>query len=157
MKIYDFTVKDGKGNDVLLKKYEGKVLLIVNTATECGYTPQYNGLQALYEKYEEEGFVVLDFPCNQFAGQAPGTSEEIAEFCMRRFAITFPQFGKIEVNGDGADPLYKYLKEEKSGSLGKNIKWNFTKFLVDRDGTVVKRFGSATTPEKLEKDVKEIL
>ncbi len=157
MNVYDFTVKDGKGNDVSLKEYEGKVLLIVNTATECGYTPQYNGLETIYKKYKEEGFVVLDFPCNQFGNQAPGTSEEIADFCIRRFAITFPQFAKIEVNGSNAEPLYKFLKSEKGGVLGKKIKWNFTKFLIDRQGNVVERFASPIIPENIEDDIKALL
>ena len=154
---YDFTVKDAKGNDVSLSEYEGKVLLIVNTATGCGFTPQYDGLQDLYEKYREQGFEILDFPCNQFAGQAPGTEEEIASFCQSRFGITFRQFAKIKVNGEGEEPLYAYLKEQKPGVLGKNIKWNFTKFLVDRKGVVIERYAPTTTPDKIDEDVAKLL
>ena len=157
MSIYDFTVKDNKGADVSLKEYEGKVLLIVNTATGCGFTPQYDGLQDLYEKYAEKGFEILDFPCNQFAGQAPGTGDEIASFCQARFGITFRQFAKIKVNGEGEEPLYTYLKDQKSGALGKKIKWNFTKFLVDRKGNVVARFAPTTTPDKIDAEVEKLL
>ena len=155
--IYDYVVKDAKGNDVSMKEYEGKVLLIVNTATGCGFTPQYDGLQDLYEKYQGEGFEILDFPCNQFANQAPGTEEEIASFCQSRFGITFRQFAKIKVNGEGEEPLYTYLKSQKGGALGKSIKWNFTKFLVGRDGTVVERYAPTTTPEKIDVDVEKEL
>ncbi|MBQ9276857.1 MAG: glutathione peroxidase [Clostridia bacterium] len=155
--IYDFTVKDKKGNDVSLSEYKGKVLLIVNTATGCGFTPQYDGLQDLYEKYQEKGFEILDFPCNQFANQAPGSDEEIGSFCQARFGITFPQFAKIDVNGKNQAPLYEYLKSQKKGALGSNIKWNFTKFLVDRDGNVVDRFAPTVTPEKLDADVAKYL
>ena len=157
MPIYDFIVKDNKGVDVPLENYRGKVLLIVNTATGCGFTPQYGGLQNLYEKYAEQGFEILDFPCNQFLSQAPGTAEEIASFCTGRFGITFKQFAKIEVNGANESPLYTYLKEKKGGIFGKRIKWNFTKFLVDREGKVVARFAPTTTPEKMEKAIKELL
>ena len=157
MSIYDFQVKDAQGNESDLSEYKGKVLLIVNTATGCGFTPQYDGLQDLYEKYQEQGLEILDFPCNQFGNQAPGTEEEIVDFCQSRYGITFRQFAKIEVNGDNAHPLYKWLKEQKGGVMGSNIKWNFTKFLVDREGNVVDRFGSATTPEKIDSKVKELL
>ncbi len=157
MSIYDFIVKDNKGLDVPLENYRGKVLLIVNTATGCGFTPQYDGLQDLYEKYAEQGFEILDFPCNQFLSQAPGTAEEIASFCTGRFGITFKQFAKIEVNGANESPLYTYLKEKKGGVFGKRIKWNFTKFLIDREGEVVARFAPTTTPEKMEKSIKELL
>lgn len=156
-KIYDITVKDNKGLDVNLGEYKGKVLLIVNTATGCGFTPQYDGLQDLYEKYQEKGFEILDFPCNQFANQAPGTEEEIESFCQARFGITFRQFAKIDVNGKNQSPLYAYLKSEQKGALGSNIKWNFTKFLVDRDGNVVARFAPTVTPEKLDADVAKLL
>lgn len=149
MSIYDFTVKDVTGQPVALKDYQGKVLLIVNTATGCGFTPQYEGLEQMYRKFKEQGFEVLDFPCNQFGNQAPGSNQEIQEFCQLHYDTTFQTFGKVDVNGETADPLYKYLKEEKKG-LGEAIKWNFTKFLVDREGNVVKRFGSTTTPEKIE-------
>lgn len=157
MSIYDFQVKDAQGAESDLSEYKGKVLLIVNTATGCGFTPQYDGLQDLYEKYQEQGLEILDFPCNQFGNQAPGTEEEIVDFCQSRYGITFKQFAKIEVNGDNAHPLYKWLKEQKGGVMGSNIKWNFTKFLVDREGNVVDRFGSATTPEKIDSKVKELL
>ena len=157
MEIYDFKVKDNKGNEVNLEEYKGKVLLIVNTATGCGFTPQYDGLQNLYEKYKEKGFEILDFPCNQFGEQAPGTAEEIASFCDARFGITFKQFAKIEVNGENADPLYKYLKIQKHVLFGENVKWNFTKFLVDRNGKVVNRFAPTVTPEKIEKHIEELV
>ncbi len=157
MSIYDYTVKDISGNEVSMKQYEGKVLLIVNTATGCGFTPQYDGLQKLYETYKEQGFEILDFPCNQFGNQAPGTEEEIVTFCKGRFGVTFPQFAKICVNGAEELPLYTYLKSQKGGIGGKNIKWNFTKFLVDRAGNVVDRFAPTTTPEKLEEKIKELL
>ena len=157
MSIYDFTVKDMQGNDVSLSQYEGKVLLIVNTATGCGFTPQYDGLQDLYEKYHEKGFEILDFPCNQFANQAPGSDEEIASFCTGRFGITFPQFSKIDVNGANEAPLYTWLKAQKGGVLGSRIKWNFTKFLVDRNGNVIERFAPTVTPEKLDGEVAKII
>ena len=134
MGLYDITVLDRSGNPVSLKEYAGKVLLIVNTATHCGHTPQYNGLEALYKKYHDQGFEILDFPCNQFAGQAPGTNEEIQQFCTLNFGTTFPRFAKIKVNGKDASPLFRYLKQEKKGPLGGTIKWNFTKFLIDREG-----------------------
>lgn len=157
MTIYDFVVKDNKGEDVRMEEYKGKVLLIVNTATGCGFTPQYDGLQDLYEKYNDKGFEILDFPCNQFANQAPGSGDEIASFCQARFGITFRQFAKIKVNGEGEEPLYTYLKEQRSGALGKKIKWNFTKFLVARDGTVVARYAPTTTPEKIDEDIAKLL
>ena len=157
MNIYDFKIKDKKGNEVSMNDYKDKVLLIVNTATGCGFTPQYEGLQNLYEKYNDKGFEILDFPCNQFANQAPGTDEEIASFCSARYGITFPQFAKINVNGDDAEPLYKYLKEQQGGVMGSNIKWNFTKFLVDRSGNVVDRFAPTKNPESLEKDIEKLL
>lgn len=157
MEIYDFKVKDNKGNEIDLAEYKGKVLLIVNTATGCGFTPQYDGLQKLYEKYKEKGFEILDFPCNQFGEQAPGTAEEIASFCTGRFGITFKQFAKIDVNGENEEPLYKYLKSQKSGLFGGNVKWNFTKFLVDKNGKVVSRFGPTVEPEKIEKSIEKLL
>ena len=157
MSIYDFTVKDMQGNDVSLSQYDGKVLLIVNTATGCGFTPQYDGLQDLYEKYQDKGFEILDFPCNQFANQAPGSNEEIASFCTGRFGITFPQFSKIDVNGENEAPLYTWLKAQKGGVLGSRIKWNFTKFLVDRNGNVIERFAPTVTPEKLDGEVAKLL
>lgn len=157
MSIYDFTVKDAKGNDVSLSKYRGKVLLIVNTATGCGFTPQYKGLEELYRKYNHEGFEVLDFPCNQFGHQAPGSDAEISEFCTLHYDTTFPRFKKIDVNGAKEAPLYRWLKSKKGGFLGSRIKWNFTKFLVDREGRVVARFSPTTTPAKIEARIKSLL
>ncbi len=156
--IYDFKVKTIESKEITLEAYRGKVMLIVNVASKCGYTPQYEGLEALYAKYKEKGFVVLGFPCNQFASQEPGSEEEIQNFCRINFGVTFPLFAKIKVNGEQADPLYQYLKTEKTGLLGtEGIKWNFTKFLVDREGNVVDRFGSSTKPESLEKDIEKLL
>jgi len=153
MSVYDFTVKDKKGNDVSLSEYKGKVLLIVNTATKCGLTPQYDALEALYEKYHDQGFEILDFPCNQFLAQAPGTVEEIDSFCTLRFNTKFPRFGKIKVNGKEADPLYVYLKEQKPG----RIEWNFAKFLIDREGNVVERVSSKTNPETMTESIEKLL
>lgn len=157
MNIYDFTVKDAQGGNVSLDAYRGKVLLIVNTAIGCGFTPQYEGLQSLYEKYSEKGFEILDFPCNQFGGQAPGSEENIADFCQSRYGVTFKQFAKIEVNGKNESTLYTYLKKQRGGFLSSKIKWNFTKFLVDREGNIVDRFGPAVTPEKIETKIGELL
>lgn len=157
MNIYDFKVKAQDGSDVSLADYKGKVLLIVNTATGCGFTPQYDGLQDLYEKYQAQGFEILDFPCNQFANQAPGDDGEIHSFCTGRYGITFPQFSKIDVNGKNESPLFKYLKSQKSGIMGSNIKWNFTKFLVDKNGNVIDRFAPTVTPDKIESKIKECL
>ena len=155
--IYDFSVESKEGKQVSLSEYKGKVLLIVNSATGCGFTPQYDGLQELYEKYQEKGFEILDFPCNQFANQAPGSDEEITTFCSARFGITFPQFKKIDVNGANQAPLYQYLKEQQGGVFGSRIKWNFTKFLVDREGNVVARFAPTTTPEALAAEVAKLI
>ena len=157
MKIYDFTVLDTKKQPVKLDLYEGKVLLVVNTATGCGFTPQYEGLENLYKKYKDAGLVILDFPCNQFAGQAPGTEAEIAQFCQLKYNVSFPQFAKIKVNGDDADPLYVWLKDQKGGVFGKAIKWNFTKFLVDREGNVVERYSPTTKPEDIEEAIRKLL
>ena len=157
MSLYDFKVKNNKGSEVSLSEYKGKVLLIVNTATGCGFTPQYDGLQDLYEKYKDSGLEILDFPCDQFGHQAPGSDEEIANFCTGRFGITFPQFSKIEVNGKNASPLYDWLKSQKSGILGKAIKWNFTKFLIDKNGNVVERFAPTVEPKNREEKIKELL
>lgn len=157
MGIYDYKVKDKEGKDVSLKDYEGKVLLIVNTATGCGFTPQFDGLQDLYEKYQAKGFEILDFPCNQFGNQAPGSDEEITDFCNSRYGITFPQFKKIEVNGANEEPLYTYLKSQKGGVMGSKIKWNFTKFLVDRNGNVVERFAPTKTPEQIDTEIAKLL
>lgn len=157
MSFYDITVQNQAGNDVSLGEYKGKVVLVVNTATGCGFTPQYSGLQKLYDAYKDRGFVILDFPCNQFAGQAPGTAEEINSFCTLNYGTTFPRFAKISVNGKGESPLYTYLKKQQGDDLGPRIKWNFTKFLVDREGSVVKRFAPADTPESMEKDILALL
>lgn len=157
MNLYDITVTDRKGNPVTLSQYKGKTLLIVNTATGCGFTPQYEGLEALYRKYKNQGFEILDFPCNQFGHQAPGTEEEIHQFCTMNYEVSFPQFAKIEVNGPSESPLYSYLKSQQSGILGSNIKWNFTKFLVDKNGSVTKRYAPTDKPEKLEKDILALL
>lgn len=178
MNIYDFKVLSRKGEEVSLKDYEGKVLLVVNTATGCGFTPQYKELQELYDKYKEAGLEILDFPCNQFANQAPGDNEEIHTFCTGRFGITFPQFGKVDVNGENAIPLFKWLTEntkfngfngpaglmlsaavkanDKDYKNNSNIKWNFTKFLIDRQGNIVKRF-EPTDMKNLEESIKELL
>ena len=157
MPIYDFKVLSNKGEEVSLEQYKGKVLLIVNTATGCGFTPQYKGLEDLYLKYREQGLEILDFPCNQFGHQAPGNDEEIHQFCTLRYNTTFPRFKKIDVNGSNEDPLYTYLKSQQKGKMGSRIKWNFTKFLVDKEGNVVGRFAPTVEPEKLEKDVIALL
>jgi glutathione peroxidase len=151
---FDFTVNDIKGKPVDLAQYKGKVLLIVNTASQCGFTPQYKGLQELHERYKDRGLVVLGFPCDQFGHQEPGQNEEINSFCELNFGVTFPLFSKIEVNGQNAAPVYKYLKKTAKGVLGtESIKWNFTKFLISRDGTKVQRFGSTTKPDELVKEI----
>ena len=157
MNIYSYSVKAQDGSEVSLADYQGKILLIVNTATGCGFTPQYEGLQDLYEKYQSQGFEILDFPCNQFGHQAPGSDEEITDFCQSRYGVTFRQFKKIKVNGDDEEPLYTFLKSQKKGVMGNNIKWNFTKFLVDRKGNVVARFAPTVTPEKIDEQIKELL
>lgn len=157
MNIYNIKIKEMTGREIKLEEYKGKVLLIVNTATGCGFTPQYTGLQNLYNKYHEEGLEILDFPCNQFANQAPDSNEEIHAFCTGRFGITFEQFAKIDVNGKNASELYKYLKNSSSSILGKSIKWNFTKFLVDREGNIVSRYAPTVKPEELEDKIKDLL
>ena len=155
--IYDFKALNNKGAEVDFAQYEGKVLLIVNTASKCGFTPQYDGLEALYQKYKDQGLVIIGFPCDQFAHQEPGTNEEIAEFCRLNHGVTFPLMAKIEVNGAGTHPIYQYLKAAAPGTLGNAIKWNFTKFLISRDGTKVERFASATKPEAIENKIKALL
>lgn len=179
--VYDFTVKDRRGNDVSLVEYKGKVLLIVNTATRCGFTPQYEELEALYKNYKEQGLEILDFPCNQFGEQAPGTEEEIHQFCTLNFGTEFPQFKKIEVNGENESPLFTYLKAQRGfkgfdldHKIGKlldemmtkadsdyaskpDIKWNFTKFLIDREGNVVERYEPTTDCKVIEEDIKKLL
>jgi glutathione peroxidase len=155
--IYDFTATSLAGEDVALKRYEGQVLLIVNTASACGFTPQYKGLEALQRSFGSRGFSVLGFPCNQFGAQEPGDAAQIEQFCSRNYGVSFPMFAKVDVNGGDAHPLYQYLKGEKSGLLGSSIKWNFTKFLVDRSGKVVARHAPTTSPEALTKEIEALL
>ncbi|MER3433287.1 MAG: glutathione peroxidase [Leptolyngbya sp. ERB_1_1] len=156
--IYDFSANSIEGQPVSLSTYKDKVLLIVNTASQCGFTPQYQGLQSIYNKYENQGFIVLGFPCNQFGQQEPGSANEIQSFCETRFGVTFPLFQKVDVNGTDAHPLFKYLAKAAPGIFGtEGIKWNFTKFLVDRSGKVVKRYPSTTKPEDIEKDIQALL
>ena len=179
MEIYDLSVKDRRGKDVSLSDFRGKVLLVVNTATGCGFTPQYEGLENLYKKFHDKGFEILDFPCNQFGNQAPGSDDEIHEFCTLKYHTSFEQFQKVDVNGENESPLFTFLKSKQGfkgfdGLKGKilipiakamdpdyknnsNIKWNFTKFLVDRNGNVVDRFESTVTPEKIEQRIEELL
>jgi glutathione peroxidase len=155
--VYDFTAQSLAGDDVPLRRFEGKVLLIVNTASACGFTPQYQGLEALHRELAPRGLAVLGFPCNQFGGQEPGDAKEIAEFCASKYDVSFPLFAKIDVNGARAHPLYQYLKGEKSGLLGSAIKWNFTKFLLDRSGRVVGRHAPTTKPEAIKKEIEALL
>tara|TARA_R110000850_G_scaffold4312_13_gene19929 strand:- start:1547 stop:2020 length:474 start_codon:yes stop_codon:yes gene_type:complete len=157
MKVTEFQVKQADGSLQDLSVHKGKVLLIVNTASKCGFTPQYEGLEKLYQEYEGKGLEILAFPCNQFGNQEPGDADEIRNFCSLNYDVSFPLMGKIEVNGNDADPLWKYLKTEKSGLLGSRIKWNFTKFLVDREGNVVGRFGPAVKPEQLKSEIEALL
>ena len=172
MSLYDFEVLDQKGNKVSLKQYEGKALLIVNTATGCGFTPHYKDLEAIYEKYHELGFEILDFPCNQFKGQAPGTDEEIHEFCTLKYNTKFPQFKKIEVNGPNKDPLFDYVEnilpytskglkmgmlQKLSGAQGNEIRWNFTKFLFDKNGNPIKRYEPFYKMKNIDKEIEELL
>jgi len=152
-----FSAKTIDGIDLDLAKYDGEVLLIVNTASQCGFTPQYQGLQKLQDEYAEQGFDVLGFPCDQFGGQEPGEDTEIASFCERNFGVTFPLFSKVDVNGDQAHPVFQWLKSEKGGLIGSKIKWNFTKFLVGRDGRVIGRYAPTTKPEKIAEDIKKAL
>ena len=178
-KIYDFKTLGNKGAEVDFAQFEGKVLMVVNTASKCGFTPQYDGLEALYQKYKDQGLVIVGFPCDQFAGQEPGSNEEIAEFCRLNHGVTFPLMAKTDVNGADAEPIFEYLKaqaptEEYSGLKAKatrkllkglsksvekdsDILWNFTKFLINRDGTVVKRYAPTTTPDDIEKDIQEMI
>jgi glutathione peroxidase len=156
--VFDFTCRTASGEEQALDQYRGKVLLIVNTASRCGFTPQLAGLEELYEKYRDRGVEILGFPCNQFASQDPGSDDEIQEFCQLNYGVTFPVFAKIEVNGDGTDPLYRHLKREAPGALGsERIKWNFTKFLVDAEGNVVKRYAPVVKPRDIEKDIRKLL
>jgi glutathione peroxidase len=158
MTVYDLSVKNAKGEAVSLSTFKGKALLIVNVASECGFTPQYEGLEKLYETYKEKGLEILGFPCNQFGGQEPGTDAEIQTFCTGHFGVKFPVFAKVDVNGPEATPLYTFLKKEAPGVLGTEaIKWNFTKFLVSKDGKILKRFGSIDKPESLKDDIEAAL
>lgn len=157
MSIYQFTAVTNNGEEKSLRDYEGKVLLIVNTASKCGFTPQYKGLQELYEKYKDQGFEVLAFPCNQFGSQEPGTDEEIQSFCELNYGVTFPLFAKIDVKGENIHPLFKYLTKEASGFMTDSIKWNFSKFLVDRSGNVVDRYAPTTSPESIDAEIKKLL
>jgi glutathione peroxidase len=156
--IYDFSAQDIDGKTRSLSEFRGKAMLIVNTASKCGFTPQYTGLQALHEKYADKGLAVLGFPCDQFGHQEPGDENEIKNFCSLNYDVSFPMFGKIEVNGNGAHPLFQHLKKEAKGLLGSEmIKWNFTKFLVDKHGKVVRRYAPTDTPESIEKDLKAVM
>ena len=155
--IYDFVVKKSSGEDYKLADYKGQVMLIVNTASECGFTPQFEGLQALYEKYKDQGFVVLGFPCNQFGGQEPGTGAEANQNCKINYGVTFPIHEKVDVKGDNQHPLFRYLTDAAKGMLNEKIKWNFTKFLVDRDGHVVSSFSPQKKPAQIEKDIEKLL
>ena len=155
--VYDFTAQSLAGDEVPLKRFEGQVLLIVNTASACGFTPQYKGLEQLHRELSPRGFAVLGFPCNQFGSQEPGDAKQIETFCDRTYGVTFPMFAKIDVNGSKAHPLYEYLKSEKTGLLGSSIKWNFTKFVVDRSGKVVGRHAPTVTPEALRREIEALL
>lgn len=157
-KVYTFVVPDSQGQEVPLAQYRGKVLLIVNTASQCGFTPQYEGLQQLYRTYADRGLEILAFPCNQFGNQEPGTNREVQEFCQLHYGVTFPVFGKIVVNGEQAHPLYRYLKAQAPGTFGlQTIKWNFTKFVVDQQGNVIKRFAPSTRPKDLAPEIEKLL
>jgi glutathione peroxidase len=155
--LHDFSATAIDGTEQDLSAYDGKVVLVVNTASKCGFTPQYEGLEELYESYADQGLVILGFPCDQFGHQEPGAEAEIQEFCKLNYGVTFPMMAKIEVNGDGAHPLYQWLRAEKGGIIGSKIKWNFTKFLVGKDGTVIDRYASTTKPEKLTGDIEKAL
>lgn len=156
--IADFTVTTNRGAELDLREKVGKVLLVVNTASRCGFTPQYDGLEKLYQDYKDQGFEVLGFPCNQFGAQEPGNAEEIEQFCKTNFGVTFPLMAKIDVNGDNASPLFDWMKSERKGLMGTTaIKWNFTKFLIDRDGKVVKRYAPTDKPEAIAKDIEKLL
>jgi glutathione peroxidase len=158
MNVFDFSATSLDGQPVALERFRGQVLLVVNTASACGFTPQYKGLEELYRQYGPRGLAVLGFPCNQFGKQEPGTEAEIGAFCEKNYGVTFPMFAKVEVNGDGAHPLFKFLKQEKPGVLGtEGIKWNFTKFLVGRDGEVVKRYAPQTAPGEIVSDIEKLL
>lgn len=157
MKFYDFTAKKMNGMEVKMDDYKGKVILVVNTASKCGLTPQLNELEQMYKDYKDKWFEILGFPCNQFANQDPGSNKEISEFCLINYGVTFTMFEKIDVNGEFAHPIYKYLKNNAKGILNNEIKWNFTKFLIDSEGNVVDRFAPTTNPKKIRKDIEKLL
>ncbi|WP_370175115.1 glutathione peroxidase [Leeuwenhoekiella palythoae] len=157
MNFYDLEAKTLQGETISMNSFKGKTVLVVNTASKCGLTPQYEGLEALYEKYKDNGLEILGFPCNQFGNQEPGGADAIEEFCQVNYGVHFKMFGKIEVNGSNTHPVFKYLKKQLGGTLGSRIKWNFTKFLIDKDGQPVKRFSPLTKPEHLTKDIEKIL
>ena len=157
MGFYDFSAKKMNGKEVKMEEYKGKVVLVVNTASKCGLTPQFTELEELYKEYKDKGFEILGFPCNQFAGQDPGSNKEISEFCLINYGVTFTMFEKIDVNGENAHSLYKYLKNEAKGVLSKEIKWNFTKFLIDSEGNVLERYAPITKPSKIKDDIEKIL
>lgn len=157
MKFYDFIARRMNGQEVKMDQYKGKVVLVVNTASKCGLTPQFKDLEALYQEYKEQGFEILGFPCNQFAKQDSGSNKDIQEFCQLNYGVSFTMFEKIEVNGKNQHPLYKYLKNEAKGILSKEIKWNFTKFLIDRQGNVIKRYAPTVSPLKMKNDIEELL
>jgi len=158
MSVYEYEARTSKGNEVKLSDYQGKVVLIVNTASKCGFTPQFQGLQELYDKYHDRGLEILGFPSNQFKEQDPGSNEEILEFCQLNYGVQFPMFEKVDVKGENAHPLFRYLSDEAPGLMGsKSVKWNFTKFLIDKEGKPVKRFAPQTSPDQLEKDIEKLL
>jgi glutathione peroxidase len=157
MKFYDFKANNMAGQEVAMETFKGKVVLVVNTASKCGFTPQFKELETLYEKYKEQGLIVLGFPSNQFANQDPGSNEEINEFCQLNYGVTFPMFQKIEVNGDGAHPLFQFLTEETKTVFGKKVKWNFTKFLIDSQGNIMKRYAPTKSPMSFESDIQSLL
>jgi glutathione peroxidase len=157
MNFYDFTANKMNGKEIKMEEYKGKVILIVNTASKCGLTPQLEGLENLYKEYKDKNLEILGFPCNQFANQDPGTNKEISEFCLINYGVTFTMFEKIDVNGQNEHPIYKFLKENAKGTFGSEIKWNFTKFLIDKEGNVLKRYAPITTPDKIKSDIEKLL
>lgn len=157
MSFYDFTAKNLQGKEIEMETYKGKTILVVNTASKCGLTPQFEGLEKIYQKYKDKNLVILGFPCNQFGNQEPGDEKSISEGCLINYGVTFPMFSKIEVNGENAHPIYKYLKSSLGGFFGSKIKWNFTKFIIDKNGNPVKRFSPFTKPEKIEKYLSKML
>lgn len=157
MKFYDFNAKDIYGEDISMSEYEGKVVLVVNTASKCGFTDQFEGLEELYKDYKDKGFEILGFPCNQFGNQEPGSHKEIVEFCRLNYGVTFTMFEKIDVNGKNAHPLFNYLTDETKGIFGKKVKWNFTKFLIDKNGNVIKRYAPTTVPKDIKQDIEKLI